>query len=76
MTDTADRVAREVELETSPGRWEKFSASCDCKGEVRRITEGEVWSLGPGHRTQPMIKSRRYECATCGAALAALEEQP
>lgn len=59
----------EVEVETSPGQWDRFTAECECRGLVRRIRDMEVLSLGPGHQTRPMEYNRKYACATCGKPL-------
>jgi hypothetical protein len=62
-----------VEVETTPGTWERFSADCDCGGDVRRVTDYQVLSLGPGHQTRPMAYNVEYECATCGKSLTRAE---
>lgn len=59
-----------MELETSAGKWERFKP-CRCGRDVipEKITDGEIWSLGPGHQTSPMNLVVSYGCRRCGEQL-------
>lgn len=47
-----------------------LSSSCECGGNVRKITTEKQYVMNGEAAGRPLATSTEYECATCGAKMA------